>query len=135
MGNDIFTQGLQQIIFIGGLLAGFNLTITVQVLSSKNKQTLITSAACAHIASAAVFFTATFLAILVIVRVAGMEDIPQVYRNIGNFSDVLIIIGSLLFMFGIFIYAWAHSKLVGAVAGISLTIALLSMLIVRITIP
>jgi hypothetical protein len=135
MGNNMFTQGLQQVIFISSLLAGFALTTSIQLLMSSNKQKLIAIAACALIVASAIFLTATFLSILVIVRVAGLEEVEQAHRSAAATADWLVLFGGLTFLAGVFLISWFHSKLAGIVASASMVIALIIVFIVGVMLP
>jgi hypothetical protein len=132
--NEILELQTGQVSFISGLMAGFSLSVAVQVMRSKDKSKLATGIFILFTVTSLLFLVALYIDVALSLRIAGVNDISQALleriayvRAIGTSAATAAL---FLFIASIGIIGWLQSRLSGIVTCI---VALITIAVVWVT--
>lgn len=132
--NEILELQTGQVSFISGLMAGFSLSVAVQVIRSKDKSNLAVVSFILFTVTSLLFLVALYIDVALSLRIAGVSDISPalmeriVYvRAIGTSAATSAL---FLFIASIGIIGWLQSRLSGIVTCI---VALITIGVVWVT--
>lgn len=129
--NEILELQTGQVSFISGLMAGFSLSVAVQVIRSKDKSNLAVGTFILFTVTSLLFLIALYIDVALSLRIAGVSEFsPAVLERITGVRAIgTSAATSALFLFivSIGIIGWLQSKLSGIVTSI---IALITIAVV-----
>ena len=125
MSTDIL-EVFKQMSFLSSVLAGFAITVAIQLISLA-KRPLVTASAALFLISSVVSAVATFIFIMVLTAAIGPPGYPQpgeawILNFVGGIG-VLPFLGLILFLAGIGLVGWLHSRFLGALTTASAVLA------------
>ena len=125
--NEILELQSGQVSFISGLMAGFSLSVAVQVIRSKDKSYLAIASFILFTITSLLFLIALYIDVASSLRIAGLSEVPPALlerityvRMIGTSAATTAL---FLFIISIGIIGWMQSKLSGIVTCIVALIA------------
>jgi hypothetical protein len=129
--NEILELQTGQVSFISGLMAGFSLSVAVQVMRSKDKSHLATGTFILFTVTSLLFLIALYIDVALSLRIAGIDgfsaavlDRITYVRAIGTSAATSAL---FLFIMSIGIIGWLQSRLSGVVTTI---VALITIIVV-----
>ena len=132
--NEILELQTGQVSFISGLMAGFSLSVAVQVIRSKDKSNLAICTFILFTVTSLLFLVALYIDVALSLRIAGVNEFSPALleriayvRAIGTSAATSAL---FLFIVSIGIVGWLQSKLSGVVTSI---IALITIAVVWVT--
>ena len=115
--NEILELQTGQVSFISGLMAGFSLSVAVQVFRSKTTGPMATICFVLFTVSSLLFLVGLYIDVALSLRTAGIEQFPpELLNQIGAIRTIgTSAATTALFMFiiSIGLIGWLHSKLAG----------------------
>jgi hypothetical protein len=125
----------KQMSFLSSVLAGFAITVAIQLVSVTERKPLVTAAMAVFLISSVVSAVATFIFVAVMTGVIGPPGFPHpseawIVHFVGGIG-VLPFAGLILFLAGIGVVGWIRSKPLGivtttaALLGLALVICIL----------
>lgn len=132
--NEILELQTGQVSFISGLMAGFSLSVAVQIIRSRDKSILAITSFLLFTLTSLLFLIALYIDVASSLRIAGVSEISPALlerityvRVIGTSAATSAL---FLFVISIGVIGWMQSRLSGIVTSI---IALIAVLIVWVT--
>ena len=117
--NEILELQTGQVSFISGLMAGFSLSVAVQVLRSRTTGSMATTCFVLFTASSLLFLVGLYIEVALSLRIAGLEQFPpelliqiSTIRAIGTSAATTAL---FIFIISIGLIGWLHSKLAGII--------------------
>ncbi|MFT4607765.1 MAG: hypothetical protein ACI9V8_001622 [Urechidicola sp.] len=129
--NEILELQTGQVSFISGLMAGFSLSVAVQIIRSKDKSNLAIGTFILFTVTSLLFLIALYIDVALSLRIAGVNEYsPDLLERIAYVRTIgTSAATSALFLFivSIGIIGWLQSRLSGVVTSI---VALITIAIV-----
>ena len=129
--NEILELQTGQVSFISGLMAGFSLSVAVQIIRGKDKSTLAIASYILFTLTSLLFLIALYIDVASSLRIAGLNEISPALlerityvRIIGTSAATSAL---FLFIISIGIIGWLQSRLSGIV---TCAIALITVVVV-----
>ena len=127
MSTDIL-EIFRQYSFLSSVLAGFALTVAIELVALGKKGRVASSAIAMFLLSAVVSVAATFVFVFVMTGVIGPPGFPRpreawIIHFVGGIG-VLPLGGLILFLAGIALVGWLRSKALGILTTVSSALAL-----------
>ena len=118
---------LKQWSFLSSVLAGFAIAAAIELISLGQKRPLVTAAMAMFLISSVMLTAATFVFVLVMAGVLGSPGFPPlseawVVHFVGGIG-VIPLAALLLFLVGIGLVGWIHSKALGIITTTSAVVA------------
>jgi len=117
--NEILELQTGQVSFISGLMAGFSLSVAVQVFRSRTTGAMATICFVLFTASSLLFLVGLYIDVALSLRIAGLEQFPaellsqiSAIRAIGTSAATTAL---FMFIISIGLIGWLHSKLAGII--------------------
>ena len=117
--NEILELQTGQVSFISGLMAGFSLSVAVQVFRSRTTGSMATTCFVLFTASSLLFLVGLYIEVALSLRIAGLEQFPaellsqiSAIRAIGTSAATTAL---FVFIISIGLIGWLHSKLAGII--------------------
>ena len=124
-----------QVAYVSSLMAGFSLSIAVQILRSKGTSKIFTGTFLLFILTALLFLVALYVDVSLNLRLAGQQDISDVVVHeisaIRDFSTSAATLGFLLFVVSIGVVGWLHSRQAGIMTSLFVAVAMVVILVAR----
>jgi hypothetical protein len=123
-----FLEIFRQMSFVSSVLAGFGIAVAIELIALARKDALTSSAISVFLISSVITLAATFVFVYVMSSTLAPPGSPRpndkwVIHFIGGIG-VLPFFGFVLFLVGIGLVGWVHSKLIGIVTSVSALAAL-----------
>lgn len=127
MSNDNL-EIFRQMSFVSSVLAGFAIAVAIELIALAKKGPLAFAAITAFLTSSIISVAATFSFVIVMTSMIGPEGSTQpsdewIIRFIGGIG-VLPLTGFFLFIVGIGLVGWLHSKPLGIITSVCAVLAL-----------
>jgi len=128
MSSDIL-EVFRQYSFLSSVMAGFALTVAIELVALGKKGRIASSAIVMFLISAVVSVVATFVFVFVMTGMLGPPGFPRpseawIIHFVGGIG-VLPLGGLILFLAGIAQVGWLRSKALGIITTVSSALALL----------
>ncbi len=126
--NEILELQSGQVAYISSLMAGFSLSIAVQIIRSKNTDGVATVSYLLFTFTALLFLIALFVDISLNLRLIGRDDfsgelLAQI-TSVRSFSTSAATSGFFLFVLSIGLMGWLRSKRAGIFSSVMVLITL-----------
>jgi uncharacterized membrane protein (UPF0136 family) len=128
----IIKEWTSQVVFLASILAGFSLSIAVQLVCSRERQGIVLCSIVAFVVSAALLLATTAIASLILMRWEFWQSstlsqmmlvrIGRVRSGTGS----MLTVGVLLFLAGLGLVGWVHSKAIGVISLITVIVTALA---------
>ena len=119
----------RQMSFASSVLAGFGIAVAIELIAFVKKGRLAAFAIGLFLTSSILTLTATFIFVFVMSAAMAPEGTPRPtdtwIRNFIGGIGVLPFFGLTLFMAGIGVVGWLHSKAIGILTSVSATLAMI----------
>jgi hypothetical protein len=127
MSSDI-VEIFRQYSFLSSVLAGFAITVAIELVALGRKGRVASSAIAMFLLSAVVSVVATFVFVFVMTGMIGPPGFPRpseawILHFVGGIG-VLPLGGLILFLAGIALVGWLRSKALGIITTVSSALAL-----------
>jgi hypothetical protein len=127
MSSDIL-EVFKQMSFLSSVLAGFAITVAIELISLAQKKPLVTAAIAVFLISSVMSAVATFIFVVVMTAAIGPPGFPHpneawILHFVGGIG-VLPFGGLILFLAGIGLVGWIRSKLLGVITTVSALLGL-----------
>jgi hypothetical protein len=127
MSSDI-VEIFRQYSFLSSVLAGFAITVAIELVALGRKGRVASSAIAMFLLSAVVSVVATFVFVLVMTGMIGPPGFPRpsqawIMHFVGGIG-VLPLGGLILFLVGIALVGWLRSRALGILTTVSSALAL-----------
>ena len=123
MMNEILELQTGQVSFITGLMAGFSLSVAVQVFRSRAKGPMATTCFVMFTVSSLLFLIALYIDVALSLRIAGLAqiapDLLDKIRGIRSIGTSAATTALFLFIVSIGMIGWLHSKPAGIITSIA----------------
>ncbi|MGY8861319.1 MAG: hypothetical protein ACKVJ2_01660 [Pseudomonadales bacterium] len=133
--NEILELQTGQVAFISGLMAGFSLSVAVQVIRSEDKSNLTVGTFILFTVTSLLFLIALYIDVALSLRIAGVNEFStelleriSYVRTIGTSAATSAL---FLFIVSIGMIGWMQSKLSGIVTSVVAMIAIVVFGVVR----
>ena len=122
-----YLEIFRQMSFLTSVLAGFAITVAIELIALAEKKSLTTAAIAVFLVSSVISTAATFTFVLVMTSIISPPGFPQpneewIIYFIGGIG-VLPFIGLILFLVGIGLVGWLRSRLLGIITTVSVVLA------------
>jgi hypothetical protein len=119
----------RQMSFVSSVLAGFGIAAAIELIALGRKGRLCSSAIGLFLTSSVITLAATFLFVIIMTSALGLPGSPKpsdtwMVHFVGGIG-VLPFAGLILFLGGIGLVGWLHSKPIGIITSVSAGVALL----------
>ncbi len=128
----IVKEWTSQVVFLASILAGFSLSIAVQLVCSRERRGIVLCSIVAFVVSAALLLATTAIASLILMRWEFWQSstlsqmmlvrIGRVRSGTGS----MLTVGVLLFLAGLGLVGWVHSKAIGVISLITVIVTALA---------
>lgn len=133
--NEILELQTGQVAFISSLIAGFSLTIAVQIIRMRMPSKLSTACFLLFTASALLFLVALYIDVALSLKTAGLNEISQAaldkIANVRNIGTSAATAAFFLFVISIALVSWLESRVSGVIVSIIGLVVLGLLLTVR----
>jgi cytochrome b561 len=133
--NEILELQTGQVSFISGLMAGFSLSVAVQIIRSKDKSNLAIATFILFTVTSLLFLIALYIDVALSLRIAGVSEFsPDLLERIAYVRTIgTSAATSALFLFivSIGIIGWLQSRLSGVVTSIFALITIATVWVAR----
>ena len=133
--NEILELQTGQVAFISGLMAGFSLSVAVQVFRSRTTGSMATTCFVLFTASSLLFLVGLYIEVALSLRIAGLEQFPaellsqiSAIRAIGTSAATTAL---FMFIISIGLIGWLHSKLAGIITSLAAVITFIVIWVAR----
>jgi hypothetical protein len=118
----------RQMSFASSVLAGFGIAVAIELIALARKGRLASFAIALFLTSSLMTLTATFIFVFVMSSALGPEGSPKpsddwIVHFVGGIG-MLPFLGLTLFMAGIGLVGWLHSKAIGILTSVSAALAM-----------
>ena len=120
--NEILELQTGQVSFISGLMAGFSLSVAVQIFRSRTTGPLATACFVLFTVSSLLFLVGLYIDVALSLRIAGLEQFPpdllsQIadIRRVGTSAATIAL---FLFVTSIGLVGWLQSKPAGIITAV-----------------
>lgn len=133
--NEILELHTGQVAFISSLIAGFSLTIAIQIIRLKEDSKLTTCSFLLFTLSTLLFLIALYIDVTLSLKTAGAEQISKdalaAITNIRNIGTSAATAAFFLFIVSIALMSWLQSKISGVITSIAAILVLAILLYTR----
>jgi uncharacterized membrane protein YdfJ with MMPL/SSD domain len=133
--NEILELQTGQVAFISGLMAGFSLSVAVQVIRSEDKSNLAVGTFILFTVTSLLFLIALYIDVALSIRIAGVNEFStelleriSYVRAIGTSAATSAL---FLFIVSIGMIGWMQSRLSGIVTSVVAMITIVVVGVVR----
>jgi hypothetical protein len=117
MSSDVL-EVFKQMSFLSSILAGFAVTVAIELIWLVQKRPLVAATIAAFLISSVMSAVATFIFVVLMITAIGPPGFaqpkePWIFHLVGRIG-VLPFAGLILFLTGIGLVGWIRSKLLGA---------------------
>ena len=133
MMNEILELQTGQVSFISGLMAGFSLSVAVQVFRSRVKSPMATTCFVMFTVSSLLFLVGLYIDVALSLRIAGLGQIPPDIldkitgiRTVGTSAATIAL---FLFIISIGLIGWLQSKTAGIITSV---VALMTFIVIGV---
>jgi hypothetical protein len=122
-----------QVVFLTSILAGFSLSIAVQLICSRDRRGVVFLSIVVFVVSTAVLLAITSVGSLILMRweLWQKQTLPQGalmrIAHVRSLMGSMLTVGVLLFLAGLGLAGWIHSKVVGVISVITVVVTALLM--------
>ena len=138
MINEILELRSGQVAYISSLMAGFSLSIAVQIIRGNDQRLIATINYILFIVTTLLFLIALYVDVSISLRLVGVEHFSDAalvqIGKIRNFSTSAATSGFLLFVLSIGLLGWLKSKHTGMIGSGLVALTLITLLITKIMI-
>lgn len=120
--NEILELQTGQVSFISGLMAGFSLSVAVQIFRSRTTGPLATACFVLFTVSSLLFLVGLYIDVALSLRTAGLDQFPAELldritgvRSIGTSAATIAL---FLFVISIGLIGWLQSRLAGIIIAV-----------------
>jgi hypothetical protein len=135
MINEILELRSGQVAYISSLMAGFSLSIAVQIIRGKDQRLVATVNYLLFIVTTLLFLIALYVDVSISLRLVGMENFSDdalvQIGKIRNFSTSAATSAFLLFVLSIGVLGWLKSNKTGIISTIMVVITLSTIIVAR----
>jgi hypothetical protein len=129
--NEILELQTGQVSFISGLMAGFSLSVAVQIFRSRTAGPLATTCFVLFTVTSLLFLLALYIDVALSLRTAGIEQFPpDVLKKITDIRTIgtsAATIALFLFVTSIGLIGWLQSRIAGIITAV---VALLTVIVI-----
>ena len=133
--NEILELQTGRVSFISGLMAGFSLSVAVQVFRSRTTGPMATLCFVLFTVSSLLFLVGLYIDVALSLRIAGLEHFPAellnqiaAIRTIGTSAATTAL---FMFIVSIGLIGWLHSKLAGTITSLVAVITFIVIWVAR----
>lgn len=135
MINEILELRSGQVAYISSLMAGFSLSIAVQIIRGKDQRLVASINYLLFIVTTLLFLIALYVDVSISLRLVGIEDftddaLAQI-EKIRNFSTAAATSAFLLFVLSIGLLGWLKSKHTGMIGSGLVVLTLVTILVAK----
>jgi len=131
--NEILELQTGQVSFITGLMAGFSLSVAVQVFRSRAKGPMATTCFILFTVSSLLFLIGLYIDVALSLRIAGLGQIPpdllDIISGIRTIGTSAATTALFLFIVSIGLIGWLQSKPAGIITSI---VALITFIVIGV---
>lgn len=135
MINEILELRSGQVAYISSLMAGFSLSIAVQIIRGKDQRLVATINYLLFIITTLLFLIALYVDVSISLRLVGVDQFSEEalvqVGQIRNFSTSAATSGFLLFVLSIGLLGWLKSKHTGIIGGVLVAVTLVTILVAK----
>ncbi|MGY8872573.1 MAG: hypothetical protein ACKVJE_19240 [Pseudomonadales bacterium] len=135
MINEILELRSGQVAYISSLMAGFSLSIAVQIIRGKDQRLVATANYLLFIVTTLLFLIALYVDVSISLRLVGMENFSdEALVQIGkirNFSTSAATSAFLLFVLSIGVLGWLKSNRTGIISTVMVVITLSTIIVAK----
>lgn len=135
MINEILELRSGQVAYISSLMAGFSLSIAVQIIRGKDQRLVATINYLLFIITTLLFLIALYVDVSISLRLVGVDQFSEEalvqVGQIRNFSTSAATSGFLLFVLSIGLLGWLKSKHTGIIGGVLVAVTLATILVAK----
>ncbi|WP_051221583.1 hypothetical protein [Neptunomonas japonica] len=135
MINEILELRSGQVAYISSLMAGFSLSIAVQIIRGKDQRLVATVNYLLFIVTTLLFLIALYVDVSISLRLVGIEhfsdDALVQIGKIRNFSTSAATSAFLLFVLSIGVLGWLKSNKTGVISTVMVVITLSTIIVAR----
>ena len=129
--NEILELQTGQVSFISGLMAGFSLSVAVQIFRSRTTGPLATACFVLFTVSSLLFLVGLYIDVALSLRTAGLDQFPPELLNqitgIRRIGTSAATIALFLFVISIGMIGWLQSRQAGIITAV---VALLTFIVI-----
>ncbi len=134
MSAENLANLFSQSIFLSGLLAGFAITVVVQLIALEKSNAIISSSISVFIFSSATLVVTTVAFVYMLTALIGAPGARQPTTEslveLGVGLGFLLLLGLFAFLIGIGLIGWIHSKVVGIISSVIAGISLVGIIVI-----
>lgn len=135
MISEILELRSGQVAYISSLMAGFSLSIAVQIIRGKDQRLVATANYLLFIVTTLLFLIALYVDVSISLRLVGMEEFSDdalvQIGKIRNFSTSAATSAFLLFVLSIGVLGWLKSNKTGIISTVMVVITLSTIIVAR----
>lgn len=135
MINEVLELRSGQVAYISSLMAGFSLSIAVQIIRGKDQRLVATVNYLLFIVTTLLFLIALYIDVSISLRLVGVEHFTEeALSRIGrirNFGTSAATSAFLLFVLSIGVLGWLKSNRTGVISTIIVAMTLATILVAR----
>lgn len=135
MINEVLELRSGQVAYISSLMAGFSLSIAVQIIRGKDQRLVATVNYLLFIVTTLLFLIALYIDVSISLRLVGIEHFTEeTLNNIGrirNFGTSAATSAFLLFILSIGVLGWLKSNRTGVISTIIVALTLATIIFAR----
>ncbi|SFG48719.1 hypothetical protein [Neptunomonas qingdaonensis] len=135
MISEILELRSGQVAYISSLMAGFSLSIAVQIIRGKDQRLVATANYLLFIVTTLLFLIALYVDVSISLRLVGIEDfcddaLIQI-ENIRNLSTSAATSAFLLFVLSIGVLGWLKSNRTGIISTLMVLLTLATIIVAK----
>ncbi len=135
MMNEILELRSGQVAYISSLMAGFSLSIAVQIIRGKDQRLVATVNYLLFIVTTLLFLIALYIDVSISLRLVGIESFTEEALDkigrIRNFGTSAATSAFLLFILSIGVLGWLKSNRTGIISTVVVVITLATIIVAR----
>jgi len=127
----VIKEWTSQVVFLTSILAGFSISIAIQLVCSHERRGVVFCSIFLFVTSAALLLATTAIASLILMRWELWQNStlsPIMLAHIGRVRYVMgsmLTAGVLLFLAGLGLAGWIHSKVAGVISAVAVVVTAL----------
>jgi hypothetical protein len=127
----VIKEWTSQVVFLTSILAGFSLSIAVQLICSRERRGVVYCCIAVFVVSTALLLATTSLSSLILMRWELWQQLslPQAallrVARVRSAMGSMLMGGVLLFLIGLGLAGWIHSKRIGVISVITVVLTAL----------